>query len=54
MYPFYTGVLAGALTAYAPLVLARRLLRGAPVNLRERLGRGHHARAAQPSGWCPF
>lgn len=51
MYPFYTGVLAGALTAYAPLALARRLLRGAPVNLRERLGRGHHARAAQPSGW---
>ena len=47
----YTGVLAGALTAYAPVVLARRLLRGAPVNLWERFGRGHHVPTRAPSGW---
>ncbi|MEX2148207.1 MAG: 3-deoxy-D-manno-octulosonic acid transferase [Candidatus Rokuibacteriota bacterium] len=51
MYPLYTGVLAGALTAYVPVVVARRLLRGAPMNLRERLGRGGHVRAAGPAGW---
>jgi 3-deoxy-D-manno-octulosonic-acid transferase len=51
MYPLYTGVLAGALTAYAPVVLARRLLRGGALNLRERFGRGGHTRATQPTGW---
>jgi 3-deoxy-D-manno-octulosonic-acid transferase len=51
MYPLYTGALAGALTAYAPVVLARRLLRGAPVNLRERFGLGGHPRGPQPSAW---
>ncbi len=51
MYPLYTGVLAGALTAYVPVVVARRLLRGAPMNLRERLGFGGPVRAAGRAGW---
>jgi 3-deoxy-D-manno-octulosonic-acid transferase len=51
MYPLYTGLLASALTAYAPVVLARRLLRGAPLNLRERFGHGRHPGATHPSGW---
>ena len=51
MHPFYTGMLAGALTAYAPVVLARRLMRGVPVNLWQRLGRGDYSRSGPPAGW---
>ena len=51
IYPLYTGLLAAAVTAYAPAAVARRLLRGVPLNLRERLGYGAAPPAPGPRGW---
>jgi 3-deoxy-D-manno-octulosonic-acid transferase len=51
MYPLYTAAFAAALTGYAPWALVRRLTRGVPLNLRERLGLGHHEPATEPYGW---
>ena len=51
MYAVYTAAFAAALTGYAPWALARRLTRGVPLNLRERLGLGRHAPPAGPCGW---
>jgi 3-deoxy-D-manno-octulosonic-acid transferase len=51
MYAVYTAVLAAALTGYAPVALARRLVRGVPLNLRERLGLGRQAPPAAACGW---
>ena len=51
MYGVYTAVLAAAVTGYAPVALARRVVRGVPLHLRERLGLVRHQRPARPSGW---
>lgn len=51
IYPLYTGLLAAAVTAYAPAAVARRLLRGVPLNLRARLGYGAPPAAPGPRGW---
>jgi 3-deoxy-D-manno-octulosonic-acid transferase len=51
MYAFYTAAFAAALTGYAPWALVRRLTRGVPLNLRERLGLGRHAAPPGPCGW---
>ena len=51
MYPVYTAVLAAAVTSYAPVALARRVARGVPLNLGERLGLRPHERPARPVGW---
>src|SRR5919106_4395609 len=51
MYAMYTAAFAAAVTGYAPLALARRVTRGMPLNLRERLGLGRHEPPAVPCGW---
>lgn len=51
MYLVYTAVLAAAVTGYAPVALARRVVGGAPLNVRERLGLRRHERPATPVGW---
>jgi 3-deoxy-D-manno-octulosonic-acid transferase len=51
MYALYTAVLAAAVTGYAPVALTRRIVRGIPVHLRERLGLVRHERPARPVGW---
>jgi 3-deoxy-D-manno-octulosonic-acid transferase len=51
MYAVYTAAFAAALTGYAPWALARRLTRGVPLNLRERLGLGRHEPPTGPCGW---
>jgi 3-deoxy-D-manno-octulosonic-acid transferase len=51
MYAVYTAAFAAAVTGYAPWALARRLTRGVPLNLRERLGLGRHEPPAEPCGW---
>jgi 3-deoxy-D-manno-octulosonic-acid transferase len=51
MYPLYTALLGAALTAYAPLAVARRLARGVPLNLRARLGYGPPLPGSGPRGW---
>jgi 3-deoxy-D-manno-octulosonic-acid transferase len=51
MYTVYTAAFAAAVTGYAPWALARRLTRGVPLNLRERLGLGRHEPPAGPCGW---
>jgi len=51
MYPVYTAAFAAAVTGYAPVALARRLVRGVPLNLRERLGLTRHERPPRPVGW---
>jgi 3-deoxy-D-manno-octulosonic-acid transferase len=51
MYGLYTAVLAAAVTGYAPVAVARRLARGVPIHLRERLGLVRHERPARPCGW---
>ena len=50
-YPLYTGVLAALLMLYAPAALARRLVRGVPLNVRERLGRGTASPSPAPCAW---
>jgi 3-deoxy-D-manno-octulosonic-acid transferase len=51
MYSVYTAALAAAVTGYAPVALTRRLARGVPLHVRERLGLIRHARPATPVGW---
>lgn len=51
MYAMYTAAFAAAVTGYAPLALARRVTRGMPLNLRERLGLGRYEPPAVPCGW---
>jgi 3-deoxy-D-manno-octulosonic-acid transferase len=51
IYPVYTGLLAAAVAVYAPAALARRLLRGVPLNLRARFGYGAPPAGAGPRGW---
>jgi 3-deoxy-D-manno-octulosonic-acid transferase len=51
MYAVYTAVLAAAVAGYAPVALARRVARGVPIHLRERLGLARHERPARPCGW---
>jgi 3-deoxy-D-manno-octulosonic-acid transferase len=51
MYALYTAVLAAAVTGYAPVAVARRLARGVPLHVRERLGLVRHERAQRPVGW---
>jgi 3-deoxy-D-manno-octulosonic-acid transferase len=51
MYPVYTAAFAAAVTGYAPVALARRLVRGVPLNVRERLGLTRHERPPRPVGW---
>jgi 3-deoxy-D-manno-octulosonic-acid transferase len=51
MYTMYTAFLAAAVTGYAPLALARRLARGVPLNVRERLGLVRHEPPATPCAW---
>jgi 3-deoxy-D-manno-octulosonic-acid transferase len=50
-YALYTALLAAAVTAYAPAALARRLLRGVPLNLRQRFGHGALRGAPGPRAW---
>ena len=47
----YTAMLAGAMTAYAPLALSRKFTRGVPLNLRARLGYDHHTPRTERAGW---
>jgi 3-deoxy-D-manno-octulosonic-acid transferase len=51
MYSLYTMALAAAVTGYAPAALMRRIVRGVPLHLRERLGLTGHQRPAAPCGW---
>jgi len=51
IYPLYTALLAAAVTAYAPAALARRVLRGVPLNLRQRFGYGPVPAAPGPRAW---
>jgi 3-deoxy-D-manno-octulosonic-acid transferase len=50
-YGTYTAVLAAAVVGYAPVAVTRRLVRGVPLNLRERLGLVRHEPPAQRCGW---
>jgi len=49
-YLLYTAAVAALLTAYAPAAVARRVIRGVPINLRERLGYGG-GHSPVPAGW---
>ena len=51
IYTVYTALLAAAVTGYAPVALGRRLGRGVPLNLRQRLGYGALPPAPGPRGW---
>jgi 3-deoxy-D-manno-octulosonic-acid transferase len=51
MYAVYTALLAATVTAYAPVAVARRLLRGVPLNVRQRFGYGALRGAAGPRAW---
>ena len=51
MHALYTAVLAAAVGGYAPLAVTRRLVRGVPLNLGERLALRHHPPPARPCGW---
>jgi 3-deoxy-D-manno-octulosonic-acid transferase len=51
MYGLYTAGLAALVGAYAPVALARKLVRGVPVNARARLGWDGAAPARQRHGW---
>ena len=51
MYTVYTAAFAAAVTGYAPVALIRRIARGVPLHLRERLGLVRHERPAAPCGW---
>jgi 3-deoxy-D-manno-octulosonic-acid transferase len=51
IYPLYTALLAAAISAYAPAAIARRVLRGVPLNLRERFGYGTLRAAPGPRAW---
>jgi 3-deoxy-D-manno-octulosonic-acid transferase len=47
----YTAALTAAVTGYAPVALARRVVHGVPLNLRDRFGLARHERPARPVGW---
>jgi len=49
-YLLYTAAFAALLAAYAPAAVARRVIRGVPINLRERFGRGG-GHSPVPAGW---
>jgi 3-deoxy-D-manno-octulosonic-acid transferase len=51
IHGLYTSLLAGAITAYAPVAFGRRVANGVPLNLRARLGYGARGRPARPAGW---
>ena len=51
MYAVYTAALAAAVTGYAPVAVARRMVRGVPLHVRERLGLGRHEKSPVPCGW---
>ena len=51
MYPLYTLAFAAAVAGYAPVAVLRRIARGVPINLRERLGLRAHQPPAAPCGW---
>ncbi|HEY3064589.1 MAG TPA: 3-deoxy-D-manno-octulosonic acid transferase [Methylomirabilota bacterium] len=51
IYGLYTAAFAGALTAYAPVAVGRRLTRGVPLNVRARFGYGHPAASRTRAGW---
>lgn len=51
IYAAYTAVFGALLAGYAPLALARRLTRGVPLHLRERLGGGAPLAGRGPRGW---
>jgi 3-deoxy-D-manno-octulosonic-acid transferase len=47
----YTAVLTGAMAAYAPLALGRKLATGVPLNLKARLGYDPRPRQLRRAGW---
>ena len=51
IYPLYTLAFATAVAGYAPVAVLRRIARGVPINLRERLGLRAHQPPAAPCGW---
>jgi len=51
MYGLYTLALGAAAAGYFPAAVARRVTRGVPLNLRERLGLGVHTATTTPVGW---
>jgi 3-deoxy-D-manno-octulosonic-acid transferase len=51
IYTLYTALLAAAVAAYAPAAVARRVLRGVPLNLRPRFGYGALDAAPGPRAW---
>jgi 3-deoxy-D-manno-octulosonic-acid transferase len=51
MYPLYTLGFAVAVAGYAPVAVVRRVVRGVPVNLRERLGLRAHQPPRVPCAW---
>jgi 3-deoxy-D-manno-octulosonic-acid transferase len=51
MYPLYTLAFAAVVTGYAPVAVLRRVARGVPINLRERLGLRAYQPPDAPCGW---
>ena len=51
IYPLYTLAFAAAVAGYAPVAVLRRIARGVPINVRERLGLRAHQPPAAPCGW---
>jgi 3-deoxy-D-manno-octulosonic-acid transferase len=51
IHGLYTAALGVFVVAYAPYALYRRLARGVPVRLRERVAYGARAGAAPPTAW---
>jgi 3-deoxy-D-manno-octulosonic-acid transferase len=51
IHGIYTAVLTGAMAAYAPVALGRKLTTGAPLNVRARLGYDRRPRPARQAGW---
>jgi len=51
IHSLYTAALTGAITAYAPFAIGRRLTSGVPLNLRARFGYDVRPPRARPTGW---
>ncbi len=51
MYTLYSAAFAALAAAYAPVAVSRRIVRGVPLNLRERLGLRAHPPPAHRPGW---
>jgi 3-deoxy-D-manno-octulosonic-acid transferase len=51
MYTVYSAAFAVLAAAYAPVAVSRRIVRGVPLNLRERLGLRVHPPLAHRPGW---